>query len=591
MSHLHPSRRFSRLISILPYIAIFLAALFIASHVVPIFEWLDSDLFPRNRHTYRYPYLIDMFRSSFVAGHWYPRWLPDLGGGYGIPTFMFYPAGYWFLTLPISLLVDNPVLTYYLSLVIIPCIAGVGMYKLARLQANIGWATTCGLLFMFSPHFVSELFGGSMAQMAGTAFTPWALYFMLQLHHHAGTSRFIPPLAGWVVVTTCMMYTHHFAVFWYGVVSLPLAIMLLVQSSHRKQFFILLLQGALYILILTAPYWLSILLHHSEVTYGRAMDGLFVTFSRSLGHLYNYTIYAKLGALQFLLACAALICNLSSKRPQAMPVFICIMVCVLLFLQTQWGAILRREYLPFLYIVQGPYRCLVFCAVLLVWMASYLRLPRWFTEHSLYKRHALIICGVMAVSVASISLLQRDFPRIKLRSYEAYASRTMNSWDAMTHSREFEPHAARRIKKQLPVRNHRLPLLQAGCSNHLDLTVDQTGEPHMLRAVAKVTEASSAVPACIIINQRYMPGWRVQVNGQDIDFTKSNGENQAHAYHDAAGRIQVFLPNAGTYRLQAWYDGARYANIRNGLMLVLFSLCLLWSRRVWKKTKHSSANL
>ena len=42
--------------------------------------------------------------QPIAAGEWYPRWTPDLYGGYGYPTFVFYAPATYYLLLAVALL-------------------------------------------------------------------------------------------------------------------------------------------------------------------------------------------------------------------------------------------------------------------------------------------------------------------------------------------------------------------------------------------------------------------------------------------------------------------------------------------------------
>ena len=45
-----------------------------------------------------------LLAQQIKDGNWYPRWIPDLYGGYGYPTFTFYAPATYYLTLALALL-------------------------------------------------------------------------------------------------------------------------------------------------------------------------------------------------------------------------------------------------------------------------------------------------------------------------------------------------------------------------------------------------------------------------------------------------------------------------------------------------------
>lgn len=95
------------LISLFIFCCIVLSSLFQAD------TWIES------HELERYQELVDAFREAFLAGKYYPRWLPDLYGGYGYPTFVFYQPGYFFWCLPYSLIFQNTALAMKLSVFIL----------------------------------------------------------------------------------------------------------------------------------------------------------------------------------------------------------------------------------------------------------------------------------------------------------------------------------------------------------------------------------------------------------------------------------------------------------------------------------------
>ncbi|MDH5638203.1 MAG: hypothetical protein OEZ04_06900 [Nitrospinota bacterium] len=60
----------------------------------------------------RYLILTDRFQEAILSGNMYPRWLPDLFFGYGYPTFLFYPPGYFYFSSILFILSDWISLVY-----------------------------------------------------------------------------------------------------------------------------------------------------------------------------------------------------------------------------------------------------------------------------------------------------------------------------------------------------------------------------------------------------------------------------------------------------------------------------------------------
>jgi len=166
-----------------------------------------------------------------VADHQLPcRWTPDMGFGYGLPLFNFYPPlptylGECFRLLGLSY-VDAVKLCMLLSLFA----AAVGMFALAREFFGVRGATVAAALYTWSPYLAIDVFvRGALAEAWGLALLPfafwtsyriiearsraqhWALgaaltWFALLMSHHLVIAMVAPFYAAW-----CLLFLWHFA--------------------------------------------------------------------------------------------------------------------------------------------------------------------------------------------------------------------------------------------------------------------------------------------------------------------------------------------------------------------------------------------
>ena len=93
-------------------------------------DWFDS------HESGRYVALIDHFHRAFFAGNLYPRWIPDLYGGYGYPTFCFYPSGFLFFTLPFAFLGRYPLYTLYATTLLLLYLGALGAHRLGTVVSD-----------------------------------------------------------------------------------------------------------------------------------------------------------------------------------------------------------------------------------------------------------------------------------------------------------------------------------------------------------------------------------------------------------------------------------------------------------------------
>jgi hypothetical protein len=86
---------------------------------LPLMPMINGWYWPSVHEDVRYAVLVDYFTAAFREGFLYPRWLPELTGGYGYPLFVFYQPGYFFLALPFDLLFDDPMISSGMALLVL----------------------------------------------------------------------------------------------------------------------------------------------------------------------------------------------------------------------------------------------------------------------------------------------------------------------------------------------------------------------------------------------------------------------------------------------------------------------------------------
>ncbi|MBY0408079.1 MAG: hypothetical protein K2Q01_10340, partial [Rickettsiales bacterium] len=82
---------------------------------------------------------------------------------------------------------------------------------------------------------------------------------------------------------------------------------------------------------------------------------------------------------------------------------------------------------------------------------------------------------------------------------------------------------------------------------------------------------SGALPAQVVINQFYFPGWEVEVNGQALSMQAEDGP--ARLKMGGSGRMLLVFGRNGDYFVRAFYAGPPHWRERN--MAVVLGLVLL----------------
>jgi hypothetical protein len=141
-----------------------------------------SSGWPAAHENSRYAVLLDHFREAWAHGHWYPRWLPNLNGGYGYPTFVFYQPGFFFLSLPFSWLPGFPDVVFkFLAWLLMAC-GGLGAFFLSKNFADRRTGLVCAAWFLLTPYLYVDLYvRNDLSELLAMVLRPWALAAWLSL--------------------------------------------------------------------------------------------------------------------------------------------------------------------------------------------------------------------------------------------------------------------------------------------------------------------------------------------------------------------------------------------------------------------------
>jgi hypothetical protein len=519
-----------------------------------------------SHQAYRYPYLMELFQASFLAGHVYPRWLPELFGGYGYPTFLFYPPGFWFLALPFALVLPNVIHAMYAALVALFWLGGVGAYRLGRLTLGRWPALFCAVVFLSMPSLVVSLYlRGSLSELAAMLLCPWVFFRLLRLKQALELGRSATWPAVCLAAALAAMVTMHLLItLWLGIALGVVLAVLFVGRDWPKGLLPALSIAALLALALASPYWYPALTLRNAVTYQRGLwVGTPIAFAEFVALRPRTT-----GLLWTLLALAGLWLGRRDRWTQG----VALAAAVLFFFMSPLGAPLWHSS-RLLQMTQHPGRVFSTFATLelvaiIACVGRLTRLPG-FTA----RRQAVAALLVLLAAAATV----RDRYRIReVLDYARFRFETARNFDDMTHNHELQPKGARVAGLPQRVREA-VPVAQAGAGT--DLTI-RSGRDDDIRLQAEVVSA----PATITLNQLAFPGWRLTLDDRALPAC---GESPAACWQpDEHGRMRVLLPAAGRVALRAWFDGPSAGLARHAMALVTLGLGIAALRRLDRLVVH-----
>lgn len=553
-----PSLRPSRLVPGLVLLAVSVAS------VWPILStggWYDS------HQSYRYPYLLELFKASFLAGHPYPRWLPELYGGYGCPTFIYYPPGLWFFALPVALVLPNVIHVFYVVLIAFFWLGGSGAYRLARLTLPRGPALLCALLFLLTPYLSTQLYTrGSLAELAAMLLCPWAFLRLLRLKDALAQRRTLTPPALLLAVTlAAMVLTHSLITLWLGISFVLLLATLLLGRDCPPGFLpVLLISGAVGA-ALASPYWYPALALRDAASLERALWA---------GAPIQWSEFVSLRPRCTSLPCTVLaLAGFWLGRRQRLVQGAAVAAFVLVLIMVPMASPLWQS-TQLLKMTQHPGRIFSIFATLelmafIACIGSLVRRPG-VTPMLQAIAGLLALAAMWAPSRNNYRIQDRlDYPRFRLEA--------QRSFEDMTHNHEFQPKSA--VLEGLPQRvSAEIPVAVPAEGTTLSIESPRGDDVRVRATVA-------SAPGTVTINQFAFPGWQLSLDDKRLPSCRQSGA--ACWQRDEHGRMRVQLPATGSFALRAWFDGPFGDRSRAATIVIVCGLGLLLLRR-WDRMRAAS---
>lgn len=556
-------------------------ALYVAAMaLVPMVPFaLKGGGWPRCHDSARYLVLFDHFREQIADGVLYPRWLPELYGGLGYPTFVYYQPGYFYWQLPFAQLTDNPLWTTYFSLYALLLCGAAGMWLLCRWAFSSRTAAAAGTaLFVLTPYLFVDLYSRcDLSEFMALVLMPWPLALALRLKARLAMPRprFGLHVAALAVAVAVVVLAHPVAL----VFLVPFLVMFVVWTGRdagspaRGRFYALATIGLVAGLALAAPYWLSAYLMTPHVAI-EAVNSVprfqpehhflqpMVLFLPQW--LTGANVFGQLGFPHFALAAAGAVLF---RRLPAVQIACFGYVAVILGMTESSAPIWQ---IPIVRMTQFPWRLLALGATLqaFVGAAFFLHLPK-------SARVGVAALGVTLAALLAWYLPQFDFAvdherfgRAELAAARSFDRSHRSAVTAYTLTNEFRP------------RTHRAPRAVAAPAPDIvgatpPAIIAKLQNSKRWRRKYRV---SAAAATTLTLGQLYLPGWRVEIDGRPVPGAVLRRALKAD------GLIRVAVP-AGAHILEAWYEGPVGWRFRNagivGILLGAVMLLVTLARR-WR---------
>jgi len=125
---------------------------------------------------------MEQFDKSLRSGVLYPRWQPDINGGYGNAFTNFYPPIGYYVTSAIHTVVDDWVATIAVVCVMAMAASALAFYFLSRAVYGKAASLTAAAFYLVLPYHVLDLYWrGALAEFLGFVYLPLLIYFAFRV--------------------------------------------------------------------------------------------------------------------------------------------------------------------------------------------------------------------------------------------------------------------------------------------------------------------------------------------------------------------------------------------------------------------------
>jgi uncharacterized membrane protein len=156
-----------------PTIAFAVVASFLT--IVPAIVWgIPSNLDLTNHFRFTLP-----FYDAIAGGDFYPGWLAESNGGYGDPSFRFYPPALYYVLAAARFVIGNWYGATLVGFVLLSIAGGLGMYFWARSFVPAHTASWAALFYALAPYHLNQLYQATLlAEWAAATVLPFVFGFV-----------------------------------------------------------------------------------------------------------------------------------------------------------------------------------------------------------------------------------------------------------------------------------------------------------------------------------------------------------------------------------------------------------------------------
>ncbi len=482
-------------------------------------------------------------------GQFPPRWLSDLGKGYGYPFFNFYPPLAYLAGLLFRFFGASFTLANNLSFILAGLLGTVGMFFLAKSLFGFWGAATAALFWLFLPYRALDLYvRGSLAEYWGMNLLPLVFYFAKRLFALPTLKRALIFAFG-----LFLLLIAHNGVALIGLAWLSIFIIFLFIIDRRGFLEKIKNQGLFFFFSFLLAFGLAAFfilpaILEKDLTQIAQMTSKYYSYYNhfpSLGQLFisrfwgyggsvfglNDKMSFQIGHFHWLVALVVLLFlarelifgqkKFWTKRKNLWLMFFLVSFLGFVFLAHQRSNLFWRLF-PFLAFLQFPWRLLIFIgfstSVLSGFWAKWVKKKVWF------------IFVFLALLILNFTYFHpQDFQNFE---DDDYLSSPL--WEYQ--QREFLTDYLPKTVEEIPQEHFTQPLIITRAETKISLN----------QADKLTFEAASGEKEEVVIKRFYFPGWQAKINNKPASITTNKNGFMVLSLPEGESLVEVVFKNTPT---------------------------------------------
>ena len=520
--------------------------------------------------------------QAISAGQFPPRWIADLGFGYGYPFYNFYPPFVYYLgeifhLLGFSLIVSTKIVMIFGFL-----LSGFFMYLLAKEFFGRAGGIVAAVFYIYAPYHSVDLYvRGALAEFYSFVFLPAVFWSALKLVQEKNRK--------WLILNSLflafLLLSHNLI----ALASLPFYffffVFILLNEKEKKRTVLIFSLSFVLFLGLTAYFWLPAIFERKYTMVDEILTRELANYKLHFVYLRQFMsspwgyggsipgpndgMSFEVGKPHLLLSFLAGILGayflLKRKKEEHLFSFFFFLFLFSLFMASFHSQFIWEKLKPLWYL-QFPWRFLVFTAIFSSLLSG--GIVDYF--YRLTKRYSPACWLVILVPILLVIFLYKDYfqpARYLEVTDKNYTSEEDLKWRVSKMSFEYVPKGIATVLSdiqttQVDIKKEEIPKQSFQAINNIKVT-EQQNLPHLKRFLV---EGEGGI---LTINTYYFPGWEVRIDGQKVAVDDNNKFKL----------ITVNVPK-GEHLVEAKFKNTLLRIVGNSLTVISLSLiALIWTKK------------